>query len=47
MKIYIQDNFMAEKSNMDVTLAYLEYVTPGLRQIWMPNLNTGKKGPTL
>ena len=44
MKIYIQDNFMAEKSNMDVTLAYLEYVTPGLRP---PNLNTGKKGPTL
>ena len=40
MKIYMQGNFRAENSNMDVTFAYLEYVTS-------PNINTGKKGPTL
>ena len=37
-------DFRAENSNMDVTFAYLEYVTPGMTP---PNLNTGKKGPTL
>ena len=40
MKIYMQGNFRAENSNMDVTFTYLEYVTS-------PNLNTGKNGPTL
>ena len=40
----MQGNFRAENSNMDVTFAYLEYVTPGMTS---PNPNTGKKGPTL
>ena len=40
MNICMQVNFRTENSNMDVTFTYLEYVTS-------PNLNTGKKGPTL
>ena len=28
MNICMQGNFRAENSNMDVTFAYLEYVTP-------------------
>ena len=44
MKICMQGNFKAENSKMDVTFAYLEYVTPGMAP---PNLNAGKKGPTL
>ena len=44
MKICMHGNFRAENSNMDVTLTYLEYVTPGMTP---PNLNTGKKCPTV
>ena len=44
MKICMQGNFRAENSNMDVTFAYLEYVTPGMTP---PNLNTGKNDQTL
>ena len=44
MNICMQDNFKAENSNMDVTFAYQEYVTPGMTP---PNFNTGKKCPTL
>ena len=44
MEMCMQGNFRAENSNMDVTFAYLEYVTPGMRP---PNLNKGKKDPTL
>ena len=40
----MQGNFKAENSNMDVTFAYLEYVTPGMTPT---NLNTGKKDPNL
>ena len=40
MKISMQGNFRAENSNMEVTFAYLEYVTPGMRP---PNLNTAKR----
>ena len=54
MKIYMQGNFWAGNSNMDVTFANLEYVTPGMRPpnlntagMTPPNLNTDKKGPTL
>ena len=44
MEICMQGNFRAENSKIDVTFAYLEYVTPGMTS---PNPNTGKKGPTL
>ena len=39
MNICMQGNFKAENSNMDVTFAFQEYVTPGMTK---PNLNTGK-----
>ena len=41
MNIYMQGNFRAEDSNMDVPFTYLEYVTPGMTS---PNPNTGKNG---
>ena len=44
MEICMQGDFRAENSNMNVTFAYLAYVTPGMTP---PNLNTGKNGPTL
>ena len=44
MKICMQVNFRAENSNMDVTFAYLAYVTPGMTPT---NLNAGEKCPTL
>ena len=44
LEICMQGNFSAENSNIDVTFAYLEYVTPGMRP---PNLNTAKNDPTL
>ena len=31
MEICMQGNLWAGNSNMDVTFAYLEYVTPGIR----------------
>ena len=43
MEICMQGNFKPVNSNMDVTFAYQEYVTPDKMP---PNLNTGKKGPT-
>ena len=44
MKIYMQGNFRAEDSNLDVPFTYLEYVTSAMTP---PNLNTCKNGPTL